>query len=160
MRGLLAGLRIRPGEGPIALRLLAMMLVAMAGAAVGANGVESLFFSRFGPHFLPYLYMALGVVTFGLMMAMSTLLGRSNAPRRLAAMPLVLAGGLVAARAVLLLDLRWFYPVLWVVMMIVWTTLIMSSWGLAGAIHDTRQAKRLFPLYGAGLILGGVVGGL
>src|SRR5918996_187804 len=103
MRGLLAGLRIRPGEGPIALRLLAMML-ARAGAAVGANGVESLFFSRFGPHFLPYLYMALGVVTYGLMMAMSTLLGRSNAPRRLAAMPLVLAGGLVAARAVLLLD--------------------------------------------------------
>src|SRR5205085_5080542 len=28
------------------------------------------------------------------------------------------------------------------------------------AVNDTRQAKRLFPLYGAALILGGVVGGV
>ncbi|MGH2677460.1 MAG: HEAT repeat domain-containing protein, partial [Actinomycetota bacterium] len=37
---------------------------------------------------------------------------------------------------------------------------VMGSWGLAGAVSDTRQAKRLFPLYGAGLIAGGVIGGL
>jgi hypothetical protein len=36
----------------------------------------------------------------------------------------------------------------------------MGSWALAGTISDTRQAKRLFPLYGAGLIAGTIVGGL
>jgi len=46
------------------------------------------------------------------------------------------------------------------VMMVAWTAQGMGSWGLAGAVNDTRQAKRLFPLYGAGLILGGVIGGL
>jgi hypothetical protein len=44
-------LRVRPGEERTAFPLLALMLVAMAGSAMGANGVESLFFSRFGPRF-------------------------------------------------------------------------------------------------------------
>jgi HEAT repeat protein len=67
---------------------------------------------------------------------------------------------LLVARAALTLPGRWVYPVLWVVMMVAWTAQIMASWGLAGAVHDTRQAKRLFPLYGSGLILGAVAGGL
>jgi len=33
-------------------------------------------------------------------------------------------------------------------------------WGTAGLVTDTRRAKRLFPLFGAGGILGAVVGGL
>jgi HEAT repeat protein len=160
MRRVQAALRIRPGESPTVLRMLAVMLVGMSGAAAGANGIESLFFSRFGPHFLPYLYVALGVVTFGVMMGLSRFLSGTDAVRRLALAPLLLAGVLTTARAILLADLRWFYPALWLVMMVIWTVQLMVSWGLAGAVHDTRQAKRLFPLFGAALILGAVVGGL
>src|ERR687892_1785524 len=159
MTRLTSALRIRPGEERIAFRLLAMMLVGMAGAAIGANGVESLFFARFGPDFLPFLYLALGPVTFAVMAGMSPLLA-GQAARVLAAVPLALAVTLLAARAVLALELRWFYPALWLVMMVAWTCQVMGSWGLAGAVSDTRQAKRLFPLYGAGLITGGVLGGL
>jgi HEAT repeat protein len=159
VRRLQAILRIRPGEGRTVLLLLAMMVVSMAGAAVGANGVESLFFSRYGPHFLPYLYLALGPVTFVVMMGMSALVS-GEAHRFLARLPLALAVALLAARGFLVLDLRWFYPVLWLVMMVLWTSQVMGSWGLAGAVSDTRQAKRLFPLYGAGLVSGGVIGGL
>lgn len=152
-------LKIRPGEGPVAVRMLAVMFVGMAGAAIGASGVESLFFARFGPDFLPYLYVALGPLTFAVMAGMSMLLS-GRAVRVLTRLPLALAGALVVARAALTLDLRWIYPALWLVMMVVWTCQVMGSWGLAGAVSDTRQAKRLFPLYGAGLITGGVVGGL
>ena len=66
--------RIRPGEERTAFPLLALMLVAMAGAAVGANAVESLFFSRIGPHFLPYLFIALGPITFALLIGLGTAL--------------------------------------------------------------------------------------
>src|ERR687891_433595 len=93
------------------------------------------------------------------MAGMSPLLA-GQAARVLAALPLALAVTLLAARAVLALELRWFYPALWLVMMVAWTCQVMGSWGLAGAVSDTRQAKRLFPLYGAGLITGGVLGGL
>ncbi|MGH2675565.1 MAG: HEAT repeat domain-containing protein, partial [Actinomycetota bacterium] len=154
-----AALSIRAGEGRTALLLLAMMLVAMAGAAIGANGVESLFFSRFGPDFLPYLYVVLGPLTFAVMIGMGALLS-GEATRWLVRLPIGLAATLLVARGVLELELRWFYPVLWLVMMVLWTSQVMGSWGLAGAVSDTRQAKRLFPLYGAGLIAGGVAGGL
>ncbi|MGH2547609.1 MAG: hypothetical protein ACRDHJ_12120, partial [Actinomycetota bacterium] len=159
MRRLQSALRIRPGEERTAFRLLGLMFVAMAGAAVGANGVESLFFARFGPDFLPYLYVALGPLTFAVMIGMGTLIS-GEAIRFLVRLPLVLAVTMLAARGVLALELRWFYPALWLVMMVVWTCLVMGSWGLAGAVSETRQAKRLFPLYGAGLITGGVIGGL
>jgi HEAT repeat protein len=157
--GLQRLLRIRPGEERTAFRLLALMFVAMAGAAVGANGVESLFFARFGPDFLPYLYVGLGPLTFVVMIGMGTLI-TGEATRFLVRLPLVLAATMLAARGVLALEVRWFYPALWLVMMVVWTCMVMGSWGLAGAVSETRQAKRLFPLYGAGLITGGVVGGL
>ena len=159
MTRLRAALRIRPGEERIAFRVLTMMLIGMAGAAIGANGVESLFFARFGPDFLPFLYLALGPLTFAVMAGMSTRLSQ-HAVRFLARLPLALAVTLLAARGALLLGFRWLYPALWLVMMVAWTCQVMGSWGLAGAVSDTRQAKRLFPLYGAGLIGGLVSGGL
>jgi ATP/ADP translocase len=44
--------------------------------------------------------------------------------------------------------------------MVMWTAQGVAVWGLASTLHDTRQAKRLFPLYGAGWILGSVLGGV
>lgn len=159
MRRLQDLLSIRPGEGRLALRLLALMLIGMAGAWIGANGVESLFFTRFGPDFLPYLYLLLGPLTFAVMVAMGPLVS-GQAVRFLVRLPLLLAGALILARIGLWLGASWLYPVLWLVMMVLWTCQVMASWALAGALSDTRQAKRLFPLYGAGLIAGGVIGGL
>jgi HEAT repeat protein len=155
-----SALRIRQGEGGVALRFVSLMFVGMTGAAIGANGVESLFFSRFGPEYLPYLYIVLGVVTFALTVSMSGLLASPDPTRVLLAILFSLAAMLIGARLALAVGSRWVYPVLWVVMMVAWTAQIMASWGLAGAVHDTRQAKRLFPLYGSGLILGAVLGGL
>src|SRR5213075_3247325 len=66
----------------------------------------------------------------------------------------------LAMRALLVLNARWLYPALWLGMMMLWTTIGVVVWGVAGAVNDTRQAKRLFPLYGSALILGGVVGGV
>jgi CRP/FNR family cyclic AMP-dependent transcriptional regulator len=152
-------LGVRPGEGPTAFRVLAMMLVAMAGAAVGANGVESLFFSLFGPEFLPYLYVVLGPLTLAVMVGMGTAVS-GQSTRFLVRLPLVLAATLLLARAVLVLGLEGSYPVLWLVMMVLWTAQVMWSWAVAGSVSDTRQAKRLFPLYGAGVVVGGVLGGL
>jgi hypothetical protein len=91
----------------------------MAGAAMGANGVESLVFSRSGPHFLPYLYIALGPITFVLMIGLGTALSGETS-RILVRLPLLLSATLVAARGVLELDLQWFYPLLWLVMMVLW----------------------------------------
>ncbi len=158
-RRLQAVTRIRPGEGRTASLLLALMLVGMTGAAVGANGVESLFFSRFGPGFLPYLYLVLGPLTFAVTMGMGTMASGAGLGF-LVRLPLAVATTLLVARAILGLQLHWFYPAMWLVMMVLWTTQVLGFWGLAGAVSDTRQAKRLFPLYGAAVIAGWVLGGI
>jgi hypothetical protein len=60
--------------------MAAVMLIAWAGAAVGSSGVESLFFSRFGVQHLPEMFIALGLVTFPVTLAVSGLLAGPDRP--------------------------------------------------------------------------------
>jgi HEAT repeat protein len=136
------------------------MIIAWAGASIGSSAVESLFFARFGVTNLPAMYIVLGLITLPVTLGMSALLARPDPQRVLVAIPLALAGGTCVLRLLLALEGRWVYPVLWVSMMVAWIVLALDTWGLAGLGHDSRQAKRLFPLYGTGVILGGALGGL
>jgi HEAT repeat protein len=136
------------------------MLMLWAGATVGATGIESLLFSRYGPRSLPYLFIALGLITLPISAQLGALLQRTNRRRILVLLPLALGLALTAGRALILADGSWVYPVLWVLMMVVWITEATGMWAVASLVNDTRQARRLFPLYGAGQIVGGAVGGL
>ena len=157
----LAGvLKIRPGEGRMAMLLIGVMLFTSAGGSIGGNGIEALFFARFGVQFLPYMYVALGVTTLVTSLTITALLGRVARERLYVSLPLALALLLIGERALLSLDQKWIYPVLWLGMNVKGSLQGLLTWGLAGMACDTRQAKRLFPLFSAGGILGAVVGGL
>ncbi len=151
---------MNPGEGRVVFPMLGMMVLAWAGFSIGGNAVEGLLFARFGPTALPYLFVGLGVVTAAVMLAMNALLARRRPQRLLLTFLPGMAAAVLGLRAVLAVGARWVYPASWLVMMVLWTLVGVVTWGIAGAVHDTRQAKRLFPLYGAGLILGTVVGGI
>jgi HEAT repeat protein len=153
-------LKIRPGEARVATRFLAFMVVVWTGFSVGGAGVEALLFARFGPRALPYLYIAVGASTFLWMTGMTMMLRRRDPDRVLLSLPLAFAAVVLAMRGLVEASSNLVYPVLWLLMMVMWTAQGMAVWGLASTLHDTRQAKRLFPLYGAGWILGSVLGGL
>jgi len=153
-------LKVQPGEAPTATRFLGFMVVVWTGFAVGGAGVEGLLFARYGPHALPYLYIALGPCTFLSMTGMSALLRRRDPERSLVYLPLAFAAVVLIMRALMELHVDLLFPVLWLLMMVMWTAQGLAAWGLASILHDTRQAKRLFPLYSAGWILGSVFGGL
>jgi HEAT repeat protein len=136
------------------------MLLVWTGATVGAAGIESLLFSRYGPRSLPYLFIALGLITLPITAQLGALLQRPDRHRILILLPLALGLALTAGRGLILADGSWVYPVLWVLMMVVWIMEATGMWAVASLVNDTRQAKRLFPLYGAGQIVGGAVGGL
>ncbi len=140
--------------------ITSLMFCASAGGAIGSPGIEALFFSRFGVQFLPQMYILLGVVTALISLGITALLGRIDRMRLYFWLPLVLAVVILAARLMLLIKLPWFYPLAWLGMNVFWVLLDLFTWGLAGVMNDTRQAKRLFPLYGAGGILGLAAGGL
>jgi HEAT repeat protein/predicted MFS family arabinose efflux permease len=140
--------------------LTAAMLVPSVGGAMGSAAAQALFFARFGVEYLPPMYMALGAVTSLTSLLVTALLGRLPKRRLYLLLPVCLALLLVLTRFLTALDLRWVYPALWLEMNLFWTLQAFLGWGLAGALCDTRQARRLFPLFGAGGIVGVTAGGL
>lgn len=152
-------LKVRAGEGRMAALVIGLMLATSAGGAIGGSAIEALFFSRFGVQFLPHMYVALGVISIVTSLVVGALLGRVARERLYVVLPVIIALALVAERALVATDQPWVYPLLFLAMNVMGALQGLLTWGLAGAACDTRQAKRLFPLFGAGGILGAVVGG-
>lgn len=140
--------------------VIGLMLLTSAGGSIGGNSIEALFFSRFGVESLPAMYMALGAVVFVTSLVVTVALARVARDLLYVSLPFALAWVLVAERVLVGYDLPWFYPVMWLAMNVIGTLQGLFTWGLASAVCDTRQAKRLFPLFAAGGILGAVLGGL
>jgi len=136
------------------------MLATSAGAAMGAAATEALLFANFDLAQLPVLYVALGVTTFAVTLVTSGLLAGGDRARIYVALPALLAAVVVAERLAAASGLGWVYASLWLGMNVVTTLQGIGAWGLAGAVCDVRQAKRLFPLFNAAKIAGTVAGSL
>src|SRR5688572_4841615 len=152
-------LSIKPGESRMASLMIGIMLFTAMGASLGGTGIEALFFARFGVEYLPYMFLGLGVTSMIISFGTTAALG--SIPRRILyiGIPLLIAIILVAARLALLTGFSWLYPALWLGNNILNSLTGIMIWGIAGAVCDTRQAKRLFPLFNASRILGQVIGG-
>lgn len=153
-------LQVRPGEGRFAALTALMMLIPGAGIAIGVSGAESLLLSRVGAEALPHLYVVLGLITIVTTLTITALLGRIPALRFYLILPVAVAVLLVAARFLVPLGYNWIYQALWVAASLFHTLLQIMLWGVAGMAWDTRQAKRLFPLFAAADIAGFSAGGL
>jgi hypothetical protein len=136
------------------------MLATAAGAAMGGAATEALLFANFDLAQLPLLYVALGVTTFAITLVTSGLLAGADRARIYIALPIVLAVAVAAERLAAATGIALVYAALWLGMNIVTTLQGIAAWGLAGAVCDVRQAKRLFPLFNAAKIAGTVAGSL
>lgn len=152
-------LSIKSGEGHMASLMIGIMLFTAFGAALGGTGIEALFFARFGVDYLPYMYIGLGITSMLTSFVITAALGRIPKQILYTAIPILIAVLLIGARFALLTKLNWLYPVLWLGKEVLNSLINLVIWGVAGVVCDTRQAKRLFPLFNASRILGQVVGG-
>jgi HEAT repeat protein len=159
MTRLTQALSIRSGENRMASLMIGIMLFTAMGAALGGTGIEALFFARFGVEYLPYMFVGLGITSMIMSFGFSAALG--SIPRRVLyiSIPLFIAVILIVARLALFTRLSWLYPALWLGKEILNFLIGILVWGIAGVVCDTRQAKRLFPLFNASRILGQVIGG-
>ncbi len=159
MTRLIQALSIRSGESRMASLMIGIMLFTAMGAALGGTGIEALFFARFGVEYLPYMFVGLGITSMIMSFGFSAALG--SIPRRILyiSIPLFIAAILILARLALFTKLSWLYPALWLGKEILNFLIGILVWGIAGVVCDTRQAKRLFPLFNASRILGQVIGG-
>jgi HEAT repeat protein len=152
-------LSIRPGEQRMASLVIGVMLFTAMGAALGGTAIEALFFARFGVEYLPYMFLGLGVTTMIMSFGVTALLSRVSRQILYIGIPLLFSVILIVARLALLSGVTWLYPALWLGKEVLNIFISLVIWGMAGVVFDTRQAKRLFPLFNASRILGFVIGG-
>ena len=153
-------LHIRPNETRNATLLIGIMLFSAAGYSLGGTGIEALYFARYGTDFLPYLYMGLGFLSLVTTLTITGLLGRVKRERMYVLVPLTAVGFILVAWGLLFSHNPLIYPALWLGKESLNTIVSMIGWNTASATCDTRQAKRLYPLFNAARILGSVLGGL
>ncbi|MGH9197630.1 MAG: hypothetical protein ACRD1T_18035, partial [Acidimicrobiia bacterium] len=99
-----------PDEGRKALLVVGLMIFTSAGGSIGGNGIDALFFSRYGVEFLPFMYIALGFVALATTVAVAILLGRVAPNRLFVVMPLFIAAALVLERVLIATGVTWIYP--------------------------------------------------
>src|SRR5512138_1031561 len=135
------------------------MLFTSMGAAFGGTAIEALFFARFGVEYLPYMFIGLGITNMIMSFGVTALLSRVPRQVLYIGIPLIVAIVLVLARIALVSGQNWLYPALWLGKEVLNILIGLVIWGVAGVVCDTRQGKRLFPLFNASRILAQVVGG-
>jgi HEAT repeat protein len=153
-------LNIHKDESRMAALVGGVMLFTSAGFTLGSTGIEALLFARLGVQYLPYLYMALGTLSFLTSLGVTALIGRVRRAALYVILPIVLAAIILGGWALIFSGANAVYAVLWLGKEVINSLIDLLVWGMAGSVCDTRQAKRLFPLFSAGRILGSVLGGL
>ena len=153
-------LKVRPEEGYLVILVTLLFACIQAGQGLGDNAASALFLLRFGVDFLPYMYIAAGVLTFFLTMTYSAGLGQFEKGRFFLWTIAAFAVLLILERAAILLSYPFLYPVLWLTITGFGGILGTLVWNLAGEVCDARQAKRLFPLFTSAGILGSVAGNI
>ena len=153
-------LAVRPGEGRIVGLLAALFASVEAARGAGEVAYVTLFLTRVGASFLPYLFIALGAVS--LVVALGYGVGLGKLPRRpfLAGLLLTFAATLVGLRLVLASGAPVAFGILGVAINVINTILLTLVWTIAATALDARQAKRLFPICTSAAIAGGFVGTL
>ena len=151
-------LKVRHDEGRLVILVALLFACIQAGQGMGENAASALFFLRFGVDYLPYMYIAAGVLTFVITMAYSAGLGRFEKGRFFLWVIAAFTILLIVERAAITLALPFLYPALWLTITGMGGILGTFVWNLAGEVCDARQAKRLFPLFTSAGILGSVGG--
>jgi len=156
----LATLRLHRGEGRTVALLVAIAFLAESGLMIAQSAIDALFFAQYGVEKLPLLYALVGGVMFATTLAVATLLTRVGRARAFLLIPALVFAAALGSRAALEAGAPWVDGALWLVRNVTQSTLILTVWGLAGLVADTRQAKRYFPVIAAGGVLGLIIGGL
>ncbi len=151
-------LSVHGGEQRLVMLTGALFFLSFAGASIGLNVADALFFVRFGVESLPWMILISGGTVMVATIAYAAGLAALG-PRLWSWVLLVGFGAWVLLERVSVgLELPGIYPVVWQWGQIIIYVSITLLWDVAGELCDARQAKRLFPLFASAGIAGAVTG--
>ncbi|HEY7500081.1 MAG TPA: Npt1/Npt2 family nucleotide transporter [Vicinamibacterales bacterium] len=154
-------LDVKPGEGLPVLLTFLYIAVVVAAYLLAKPIRNGLFLRQYGPYSLVYVYAAVPVA-LSLFVPLYTRAVARVGSRLLTAVTLLF----FAANVLLFWYAFRFHPFeLLPAIFYVWVNCFgiiapVQAWSFANSLFDTRQAKRLFGLVGAGASFGAITGGL
>lgn len=149
---------IRAGEGSLAAWVCLLFAVTQASHGLGMNAADTLFFLRFGVDRLPLMILISGIVVMGAITLHLVGLGVAGPRRWLWIITSTSGVWLILERLVVGVDWQPIYPVIWIANQAIIMVTLTVMWNAAEQSCDTRQAKRLFPLFATAGVVGGVAG--
>ncbi|OBZ12273.1 cyclic nucleotide-binding domain-containing protein [Bacillus sp. FJAT-26390] len=156
----------RPEDQRKLLMMAPVFFICGISEMLNYNGFMTLFNQRFGSEYLPYVYAAEAFILPLEAWLLSWLAARLPKPKLMRVLYGILLGIVVVNGLVLLvlqsfgLELRWYYPVLFIASSFVVRQQTILLWSLAVDLCSTQQAKRLMPVFVGSATLGGVAAGL
>jgi ATP/ADP translocase len=122
------------------------------------NFAETAFLKRFGVDFLPTVILINTISAIVVMSLVGRLLQRFPGQTVLRWSLIFCTLSVALARLAIPLEMKFLYPVVYVMKTQYEILLTFLFWNLANQIFSARQSKRLFPLMVSGGILGGLCG--
>ena len=164
MQGLAARLSrllsVRPGEGPLAIRVALLFWIIEAARGFGEIGADTLVIGRLGTATFPYLFIVLGFASLIAALAYGAALGRVPRVPLFVGILAGIGGLMVAQRLWLASGAEAAVLTLWLTVYAAGAIAVTLYWTVAGSAFDARQAKRLFPLLTGAAIAGSFLGTL
>ncbi len=152
-------LGLKPGEFGKTAGMFLYLMMAVGAFITGRITRDSLFLSRYDVSYLPYMYVWVAGVMVVLGYAYSRFADRFRRDRLVLVVTTLLLLTVCAARALLSFAGDWFYPVLYVFVEVMGGLLLLQFWTFANDVFNTREAKRLFGLVGAGGVMATICAG-
>ncbi|RMG16907.1 MAG: MFS transporter [Deltaproteobacteria bacterium] len=152
-------LKVRRGELSRTALHFFYLLNAVGAFILGRNVAAALFLKEYDAAKLPWMYVASAAAVSASSYFYSRISDRFRLDRLIAGSTLLLIGLLLLARLALYRGLPLTYPALYVLVEVMGSMLVIQFWTFANALHNTREAKRLFGVIGAGGVLANIVVG-
>jgi ATP/ADP translocase/HEAT repeat protein len=143
-------LGLRQGELGKTAGMFLYLMMAVGAFITARIARDTLFLSRYDIAYLPYMYVWVAGVMAVLSYTYSHFADRFRRDRLVLVVTSILLAMTISARLMLSLVGEWFYPVLYVFVEVMGGLLLIQFWTFANDIFNTREAKRLFGLVGAG----------
>ncbi len=153
-------LDIRSGEYQKTGLMFAYIFLLILAYVIVKAVRDSLFLVKLGPEQLPYVYMLVAAIVGIVAWGHAKLSSRVGLPALLHGTLLLVVSNLLIFWWLFRLGSPWLFYVFYVWAGVVGLLTLSQYWLLANCVFNTREAKRLFGLVGAGAILGGLVGGM